>query len=643
MSETTAAPSGAVRLVPEFTYEEFSSSDKPYAWLYEQKGNPFLQQQMLQQINADAKALKYTGFLGTWKKYLEVREPKQQLLGDFVTEFPDQPMQLHSGRYIADQFGVAYTGRMGEEIEVCPHPIMPVKRVVNIDTNEEKLEIAYTRGGKSKWRSLIAGREQLASAQKVIGLARHGVAVNSENAKELVKYITELESLNYDDLPSQQSTGHMGWLPDGRFAPYCTEVVYDGDSGEFSRMFEDFGGAGTYEKWLELAKSVRAGSSVPARIALAASFAAPLVSILNALPFFVHLWGTQGCGKTVGLMLAASVWGNPEVGRYVKTFGGTKVSLELYAAFCCNVPVLLDELQVISDRRMFDDIIYMLCEGVSKGRGAREGGMQLQRRWSTCMVTTGEMPIVQSNSGGGAAVRTIEVNYGGEPLFEDARGIANALKENYGHAGRRFIEALNNPELIEALKKVQRSYYSMLAGEIQDKQVLSASILLAADKLADSVIFHDGNSLKSSEIRPYLVTREQADVNYRCYQWLMGIIGANPIRFMEDGNNGELWGMKKGNVIYIIRSIFDRLLQGEGYSPGAFLTWAKRNNRILVEEHGEGRGNNRLTKRVRIGGGQVACVALIDEDSDEKPEASEHDEEVAGAYLDVTGDDDLPF
>lgn len=57
---------------------------------------------------------------------------------------------------------------------------------------------------------------------------------------------------------------------------------------------------------------------------LAASFASPLLEPLNCLPFFVHLWGVDsGTGKTVALMVAASVWGDPTIGSFVKTFDGT--------------------------------------------------------------------------------------------------------------------------------------------------------------------------------------------------------------------------------------------------------------------------------------------------------------------------------
>lgn len=614
MSEQTVIP-----LIPEWTLDDFMSP-KPYEWLYQHKDNKFLLNQLLAKTQMIAKNLKFPAFIKMWNSYVESMAPTATILGDYVTAFPNQPTQLHSGRYICDDYGIRYTGRLGEDIEVCTHPIMPVQRIINMDTGEEKLQLAFSRGG-SPWKTLIASKDTTASAQRIITLAKQGIAVNSENSKEMVRYISEMESLNYTELPSQNSTGHMGWLPDGSFAPYCDDIVYDGESPEFARMYKDIHEHGDESVWMDLARQVRSGTSVPARMALAASFAAPLVQIMGALPFFLHLWGTQGCGKTVGLMLAASVWGNPTVGRYIKTFGGTKVSQELYAAFCGNLPILLDELQVISDRKMFDDMIYMLCEGVSKGRGAKEGGLQLQRRWETVILTTGEMPIVQSNSGGGAAVRTIEVNYGGEPLFEDARTVANTLKENYGFAGKKFIDLLKDEKTVDGLKAIQRKYYNALSSDIVDKQLLSASILLAADKLATLALFRDDRALTPEDVKPYLITREQADINARCYQWLMGFLASNPRRFDSvDSNNGEVWGEKEGNVTYIIRSTFEQVLQAHGYSVGAFLTWAKRHRKILVDDYGSGSGNQRLTKRRMINRQRVTCVALVMDAEEEQRE-----------------------
>lgn len=632
--------SEATQLIPNWTLEDFMS-ERPYAWLYEQKDNKFMLQILLQKMQAKAKELKVTGFMKTWNAYVESKSPKATILGSNQTMFPKQPTQLDCGQYVADEYGVSRLNEMGAEVEVISHPLMPVKRVTNIETFEEKLEIAYCRG-QDPWKNLTVSREMLSSAQKIIGLSRQGVAVNSENAKEVVKYMGVLESLNYDQLPRQNSVSHMGWLQDGQFMPYVKDVSYDGDSPEFLKMYDEFKPTGDEQTWLNIAKEVRKAESVPARIALASSFAAPLVQILGGLPFFVHFWGETGCGKTVGLMLAASVWGNPDVGRYVKTFSGTKVSQELYASFCCNLPILFDELQVISDRKTFDDIIYLLCEGVSKGRGAKEGGLQVQKRWSSCIITTGEMPITQGNSGGGAVARIVEVNFGGMPLFRDARTTANTLKENYGFAGPKFIQMLRKDGVIDALKALQRKFYSELMQEdVQDKQVLSASILLAADALATKAIFKDKHALTVNDIKGYLVSRSETDVNLRCYQWLVAFCAANPRKFdTSDSALGECWGQYKEDhgvsYVCINKSVFEDLLKNKGFSAGAFVDWSRRKNLLKDTFYGTGSKNNRPTRSIVINGKQVPhyWIKLPDE---EKTEQEEYKDYVA------VSDPDMPF
>ena len=632
--------SEATQLIPNWTYDDFLS-ERPYEWLYAQKDNKFMLQILLNKMQAIAKDLKFPGFMRTWNAYVESKSPKATILGSNQTMFPKQPAQLDCGTYVADEYGVSRLNELGAEVEVISHPLMPVKRVTNIETFEEKIEISYCRG-QDPWKSLTVSREMLASAQKIIGLARQGIAVNSENAKEVVKYMGCLESLNYDNLPRQNSVSHMGWLADGQFMPYVKDVSYDGDSPEFLRMYEEFKPTGDEQTWLDCAKAVRAADSIPARIALAAAFASPLVQTLGGLPFFVHFWGETGCGKTVALMLAASVWGNPDVGRYIKTFSGTKVSMELYASFCCNLPILFDELQVISDRKTFDDLIYMLCEGVSKGRGAKEGGLQVQKRWSSCVITTGEMPIIQGNSGGGAVARIVEVNFGGIPLFADARGTANLLKEHYGFAGPKFIALLHKEGIIEAVKALQKKFYNELMQEdVQDKQVLSASILLAADALATKAIFGDKRALTVEDIKGYLVSRTETDVNLRCYNWLIGFCSANPRRFdSQDQNNGELWGkydtFDGHEYILINKTIFDDLLKNKGFSPGAFLDWARRKGMLKCQFYGTGNKNNRPTWPVYINKKQVAHVAL------KLPEEEKTEQEAYKDYVQVV-DADLPF
>lgn len=637
-----AEPAKVTQLIPDFTLEDFMT-EAPYAYLYANKDNRFLLQTMVEKMRMKAKQVGFGAFIKTWNEYVKAQKQNgTAVMGENDTDFPDQPAQLRCGAYECDENGVHRYSELTGDVEVISHPLMPVKRVTNIETYEEKMEIAYKRG-RNGWKTITVPREVLASSQKIISLSRQGIDVNSENAKEVIRFMSKLESMNYDDLPMQNSVGHMGWLPNGDFLPYTNEITYDGDVPEFTKMYTEFRPTGSEEAWMEIAREVRAGDSVPARIALAAGFAGPLVKLLSALPFFVHIWGEKGCGKSVGLMLSASIWGNPEIGSYPKTFNGTKVSFEQYAAFCCNLPLYLDELQVINDnRKNFDEIIYMLCEGANKGRGSRDGGLQLQRQWRTCIVTTGETPIIQSNSGGGAAVRTIEVNYKNTPLFgtdERAREVANLLKENYGHAGKKFIAMLQQEDVQAALWTLQKKYYRDLSGDIDGKQVLSASILLAADALATIGIFNDKRGLTTDEIREFLITKTESDVNRRCYEFLLDWLDRNPRRFDPvDNNSGESWGIIDGDVAYINKSVFEDVLRNNGFSVKPFLNWARLHHKLEYEDYGKA-NERRMTVRKTLPGGRARCIALYINNA-EWAQNSPHMEDER--YTEVY-DEDMPF
>ena len=604
--------------MPQWSREEYMTTE-PYSWLYDiyESGDQFNFIRLQNQMADRAKMLKVSNFVAMWRGYLkQVRDIKQaERTACNTTAFTDQPITLDCGAYICDDTGVYAVDKMGTEQLIISHPIMPVAIIHNIETEEERVRIAYRMRGQ--WKILTVGSEILANANKILALSSRGLAITTENARDVVRFLSEIKAKNEMEIPQISATNHLGWQRDGTFAPYGDGVEYDGDSSEYQRIFEGLTQSkGSRDVWMQVAHEVRTGASVPARIALATSFAAPLVSKLGGLPFIVHLWGASGCGKTVGLMLAASVWGNPPVGEYAKTFQATKVAIEGMAAFCANLPVIYDELQVMADRSSFDDIIYMLCEGASKGRGTKDGGLQVQKRWCTAILTSGEMSIVQENSGGGAALRTIDVNYGGRDLFEDGHKTSGILCENYGFVGREFIAAINEPGALKSLQEMRDKLYHAMADRIDGKQLLSASILLAADWFADQAIFHDGKSLRPSDILPYLVTRHEADKQRRCYEWLLGFIAANDLKF-HNPENGECWGLVEGDVVYFIKTIFDAQLQKAGFQSSAFLSWAKRERKIKCEDYGDGPGKKRLTVRKVVNGVRVPCVAIVRDDKED--------------------------
>ena len=404
--------------------------------------------------------------------------------------------------------------------------------------------------------------------------------------------------------------GRLGWIDDYGFSPYVEDLVFDGEE-EYRTRFESIQEKGSRKKWLDCVRSVRAGKTpgnVIARIVLAASFASVLVKPCNCLPFFVHLWGGTETGKTVGLLLAASVWADPEVGKYIQTFNATEVGKELGAAFCNSMPLIIDELQLVKDNRKdFDRMIYQLSEGVGRARGRKQGGLQKTPTWRNCILTTGEFPIISPNSGAGAVNRTIEIDCHAEHLFDDPKQVATTLYSNYGFAGYEFVERLMEDGAQERVQELQESMQDALkTGDTMDKQTASAALILAADRLSEEWIFQDGILLRPDDIRPYLVSKDTVNQNGRALQFLYDFININQARFGPDAeaHQGEVWGDLDDDYAYIIRSKFDQILQDEGFNASAFLGWAKSNGYIQCSSKGE------PTKPKRINGRVSRCVWL---------------------------------
>ena len=69
----------------------------------------------------------------------------------------------------------------------------------------------------------------IASANKIVSLSDCGIAVTSENAKSIVRYLSDVENLNYSRLPEKACVGRCGWIGNHGFAPYIDGLVFDGE------------------------------------------------------------------------------------------------------------------------------------------------------------------------------------------------------------------------------------------------------------------------------------------------------------------------------------------------------------------------------------------------------------------------------
>ncbi len=611
--------------LPKYTKEDFYT-DKPYKYLYGFRNDRFQMRLLQDKLATIAKDAGVKGFASKWSEYQRSQRGELVEVSN-TTDFPDQPLELQCGNYQCDVHGVQLE-TAGFNIVVCPHPLMPVKRYKNIDTGIEKTEIAYYR--RHVWNTTIADSHTLSVAGKIVELSAQGLNINSENAKDIVKYLSTVNSLNDDKLGEEHSVGRLGWIGGKNarfehFSPYEDNLRFDGDVC-YQHMYKTVREHGSFDKWLDVAREGRECNLIT-RLMLDASFASVLIEPLGAQPFFVHAWGFSGTGKTVGLMLAASVWADPDSrSEFIKNFNSTGVGQEMIAGFLNSLPFCIDELQVIKDKRDFDQTIYILTEGSGKTRGARSGGTQKTITWSNAIISTGEMPITSAASGGGAMNRVINLSCQKTKLFDDGHRCSGELRENYGFAGRKFVEMLKK-EGFDRAKEIQGEYLQQLNSTkdgTTEKQALSASLLLTADKLVTEMFFEGDTPLNAWDIAPMLITRQEADVNVRCYDWLCGEITANSIRFENstEDNKGEIWGKIDGNVCYFITKKLQDRIQDAGFNYTSFKQWLRQNDKLLLQQPG------RDAYRVRIRQILTQCLAIkLPSDDEGTDEDAEEDDE----------------
>lgn len=594
----------------------------PYEALYAYHKEPFTHAAKMEELAAYSVSKGFKGFKTMYKKYVEsLKAQSGTIYIDNVTNFTNQPLELNAGDWEADDSGIFKKNGYNDEV-ACPHPIMPVERLVNIDTGEEKLQLAFRKG--TIWRKIIVSKTVLASSNKVTELAGSGIAVTSQNARAFIQYISDMENMNYYLIPEKKSIGRFGYIPDEGFSPFVEGLIFDGDVN-FKAMFQTVRSRGSETKWLETAAEVREMSTT-ARIILAASFASVLLEPLNCLPFFVHLWGVDsGTGKTVALMVAASVWGDPAVGSYVKTFDGTVVGMEKTAAFLNNLPFCLDELQLAKDskgRTTFD--VYKLAQGVGRTRGNRSGGVDLTPTWRNCILTTGESPLTGTASGAGAVNRVIDIECkSAQAVIKDGMRISGAVKRNYGFAGRKFVERLYQPGVIDQVSERYRELFRILSDrDTTEKQAMAAAAIILADELACQWIFSGQQPLTIEQVSEFLASKAAVSAGDRGYKYLCDWVtqNSNKLCGRSENPNIEVLGALEDGRAYIIRSVFERILQDAGYSTAAMISYLKQSN--LIETRG--RAN---TKGKRINGIPTECfclrlpsVELDDEaDPDEQP------------------------
>ena len=218
-----------IAVIPPYEKDDFLKTTKPFQWIIDNAdNNEFVQAQLVEQVAQIAKTLGISNFKTMFRNYLKSLKGQGIVYGN-VMEFSGTAVMWDTGDWIANDNGVYRENAFGGVQMACPHPIFILSRYSNVDTDVESLLLVYGRAGRH-YKTKIIPRSDLASASKIVKLSEYGVGVTSENAKALVQYLSDFESINYDKIAEKKSCDHMGWVGSGyeQFAPYISDLEFEG-------------------------------------------------------------------------------------------------------------------------------------------------------------------------------------------------------------------------------------------------------------------------------------------------------------------------------------------------------------------------------------------------------------------------------
>ena len=504
---------------------------------------------------------------------------------------------------------------------VCRTPIILTQRLKSMETGEEKIEIAFKRDGQ--WSRAIYPRSTIFTSRNITALADLGCTVTSENAKQVVSFLAALEAENIDIIQKADSTSTFGWQTRGRFLPgHGDDIVLDIEPS-LRGWAAAYHTAGTFEGWISTMQPHRGRDKF--RFILAASFAAPLLKIIQQRIFFVYNWGGSKGGKTAALKAALSAWGDPE--RLMVNFNATQVALERMAGFYNDLPLGIDERQLAGQKQEnLEKIVYMIASGTGRARGSKGGGLQALNTWRTVALATGEEPLSTDTTQTGVSTRVLEI-YGGP--FDDEKSASlmhQQAPQHCGWAGPEFIQRIlqtDEQSIRDQYARMTEEVYKIADGT-SGAHIAGISAVALADAMAESWIFNPDPAAAealedlptgfkySLEIAPAAWTRalqmaesiirEQlaagsGDVNEHATQFIVDWILSNKSQFGDKAIGTCLGTISEdGRKAYIFPSLLNQALTKAGYSPRKTLKYLADQGIITTKPKANGGKEYSITK-----------------------------------------------
>ena len=444
-------------------------------------------------------------------------------------------------------------------------------------------------------------------------ISNYGINFDSTALNMLFKYVIASEQ---NAKVTRQYT-YCGWENNRRFRGMDDNYVGHMD---LSRLET----SGRYMQYMNNFIKNSIGCQLMLSISFSSAISSLLEENLHTGTTIYHFFGDSSEGKTTGLQLAASVWGNPETGQ------GTFLSWNatdnaMLASLNGNhgIAVCFDESGAIR-KRDYSNIIYCISQGIDRSRLNKDSQKRPSKQWNTVVLSSGENSLLDASSqNSGLRARVVEfMNLKITTDADHADHLKEFVHRNYGILGRNFVDAilLEGKDNIPVLHAKCQEH--LLSSVNSDKSIVKRlisvlSFILIAAYLANKRM---KLAIDCDAIADYLINhlkeidRESLSLSSRAYDVIREWISDHQYSIQKLGESdfpGASAKMTKSNEIAIKSSVFQKLLNDNGFSDVKVVAQALRRDNLLHPE-----APNGLQARIRFGNTKVQTYRIILKDKE---------------------------
>lgn len=372
--------------------------------------------------------------------------PIAVIRADFSEHIKSSSGDDFKGFQVPDGYIMTDGGILFEKTRLTYTPFY-INAVGNNDvTGKQFIEVVWNENSVAKKR--IVSRQTLAAIGEIISLSSYGAPVTAYNALNIIRFIDAFFYTNLPNLEKFEVVSELGWYKDNFIMPgriigknTSKKVFYQGSIND-----DAFGRKGDIKAWIAIIKRLAPFPDAHlSRFCLYSGFASIVLERLDIQPIVIHLCFESSKGKTTCQRLAASIYGEPTVGKAIFSWNATDVSIIRIMENLRHLPLVIDELTGETFKNL-SALIYAISSGMSRLKGDKNdaGGVTKFRSFRNLVISSGEKFMLEDMSNIGENVRVWEIDchpfgFNDENFITDLK---NDLLENHGLAVDYFVKNL---------------------------------------------------------------------------------------------------------------------------------------------------------------------------------------------------------